>query len=81
MAYSEMNMFIPQNIQTQMELALIADVKKQIINPCSSTPIIKFKQDTPAGIYLLTEKKKEMDWHEVMNMCMLLYDFDPTIIE
>ena len=74
-------MFIPQNIQTQMELALIADVKKQIINPCSSTPIIKFKQDTPAGIYLLTEKKKEMDWHEVMNMCMLLYDFDPTIIE
>jgi len=74
-------MFIPQNIQTQMELALIADVKKQIINPCSSTPIIQFKQDTPAGIYLLTEKKTELDWHEVMNMSMLLYDFDQTKIE
>ena len=52
---------MPQNIQTQMELAFIADVKKQIISPCYSTPVIEFKQDTPAGIYLLTEKKKNID--------------------
>jgi DNA-directed RNA polymerase II subunit RPB1 len=74
-------MFLPQNIQTQMELAFIADVKKQIISPTSSSPIIQFKQDTPAGVYLLTEKKVDIDWHEVMNMGMYLYDFDSTKIE
>jgi DNA-directed RNA polymerase II subunit RPB1 len=77
----EMNMFIPQNIQTQMELAYIADVKKQIINPSNSNPIIEFKQDTPAGLYLLTETKKDLNWHEVMNMTMYLYDFDNFKIE
>ena len=76
-----MNMFLPQNIQTQMELAFIADVKKQIISPTSSTPIIQFKQDTPAGVYLLTEKKVDIDWHEAMNMAMYLYDFDATKIQ
>jgi len=70
-------MFLPQNIQTQMELAFIADVKKQIITPCSSSPIIQFKQDTPAGVYLLTQNKVEVDWHEAMNMAMYLFDFDP----
>mgnify|MGYP000382940994 CR=1 FL=1 len=74
----EMNLFLPQNIQTQMELSYIADVKKQIISPTSSTPIIQFKQDTPAGVYLLTEKKVDIDWHEAMNMAMYLNDFDQT---
>jgi DNA-directed RNA polymerase beta' subunit len=74
-------MFLPQNIQTQMELAFIADVKKQIISPTSSSPIIQFKQDTPAGVYLLTEKKVDIDWHEAMNMAMYLYDFDATKIQ
>jgi DNA-directed RNA polymerase beta' subunit len=76
-----MNLFLPQNIQTQMELSYIADVKKQIISPTSSNPIIKFKQDTPAGVYLLTEKKVDIDWHEAMNMSMYLNDFDPTKIQ
>lgn len=76
-----MNLFLPQNIQTQMELSYIADVKKQIISPTSSKPIIKFKQDTPAGIYLLTENKVEIDWHDAMNMVMYLHDFDATKVE
>jgi len=74
----EMNMFLPQTIQSQLELANIADVKKQIISPCYSAPIIQFKQDTPAGIFLLTEKKKIIDWHDAMNLTMYLYDFDQT---
>ena len=76
-----MNLFLPQNIQSQIELSYIADVKKQIISPTSSTPIIQFKQDTPAGVYLLTEKKVDIDWHEAMNMAMYLYDFDATKVQ
>jgi DNA-directed RNA polymerase II subunit RPB1 len=36
----EMNIFLPQSIQTQIELEEIADVKRQIISPATSTPII-----------------------------------------
>jgi DNA-directed RNA polymerase II subunit RPB1 len=77
----EMNLFLPQSIQTQLELSMIADVKKQIISPCFSTPIIKFKQDTLAGLFLMTENKKEMDWRDAMNYSMYLYDYEQTKIE
>jgi DNA-directed RNA polymerase II subunit RPB1 len=54
----EMNMFIPQSIQTQVELAEIADVKKQIISPRNADTIIKLKQDTVIGSYKMTEIKR-----------------------
>ena len=41
----EMNLFAPQSIQTQTELALIADVNKLIISPKDSQPIIAPVQD------------------------------------
>ena len=40
----EMNMFIPQNIQTSIELEKICNLKYQIISPESSEPIISFVQ-------------------------------------
>ena len=66
----EMNMFIPQTNQTQLELSNIADVKRQIINPKTSLPIMKFKQDTTLGSYKITYKKLIIDFHDVMNLLM-----------
>jgi DNA-directed RNA polymerase beta' subunit len=66
----EMNMFIPQSVQTQLELANIADVKRQIITPRYSRPIIKFKQDTVLGTYKMTEAFKKLDYHDAMNLIM-----------
>ena len=65
-----MNMFIPQSIQTQLEIANIADVKRQIITPRYSRPIIKFKQDTVLGTYKMTESAKKVDYHDAMNLAM-----------
>ncbi len=66
----EMNMFVPQSIQTQLELANIADVKRQIITPRYSKPLIKFKQDTVLGTYKMTEKTKKIDYRDAMNLAM-----------
>ena len=45
----EMNIFVPQSIQTQIELEDIADVKRQFITPRSSVPIIGVIQDGLLG--------------------------------
>jgi DNA-directed RNA polymerase beta' subunit len=72
----EMNMFVPQSIQTQLELANIADVKRQIISPRHSKPIIEFKQDTPLGSYLMTYKVRPVDFHDMMNLAMYCNNID-----
>lgn len=70
----EMNMFVPQCIETQVELAEIADVKKQIISPRYSDPIIKLKQDTVLGSYKMTETKQIINWRDAMNLIMYSYN-------
>ena len=72
----EMNMFIPQSIQAQLELANIADVKRQIISPRFSRPIIQFKQDTVLGTYTMTNKKKIMKYNDAMNLVMYCNNID-----
>ena len=65
---SEMNVFVPQSIQTMMELAEIADVKRQIISPRFSTPIIGIVQDGVLGSYNLTSPTMKIDWKDAMNI-------------
>ena len=72
----EMNMFIPQSVQAQLELANIADVKRQIITPRYSRPIIKFKQDTVLGTYKMTEKTKTIKYNDAMNLAMYCNNVD-----
>ena len=69
-------MFIPQSVQTQLELANIADVKRQIITPRYSKPIIKFKQDTVLGTYKMTETYNKVDFHDAMNLAMYCNEVD-----
>jgi DNA-directed RNA polymerase II subunit RPB1 len=64
----EMNIFLPQSIQTQIELEEIADVKRQIISPATSTPIIGIVQDGLLGAYNLTDPSMKIDWRDVMNI-------------
>lgn len=68
MRYSEMNIFVPQSIQTQIELEEIADVKKQIITPAKSVTIYGVKQDGLIGLYDLTDDKTRIDWRDAMNI-------------
>lgn len=49
---------------------MLANVDKNILSPAYSKPVMTFKQDTPAGIYVLTERKQSIDWHYAMNILM-----------
>ena len=64
----EMNIFIPQSVQTMIELEEIANVKRQIITPTSSVPIIGVVQDSLIGAYNLTNKLTKISWKDAMDM-------------
>ena len=66
----EMNLFVPQSIQTQIELELIANVKKQIIHAKDSNPIIGCKQDALMGAYHLTLPETKLTGKEAMSILM-----------
>jgi DNA-directed RNA polymerase II subunit RPB1 len=64
----EMNIFLPQSIQTQIELEEIVDVKRQIITPSRSTTIIGVSQDPLVGAYNMTSPNTKIDWRTAMNI-------------
>ena len=64
----EMNIFLSQSIQTQIELEEIADVKRQIITPATSRTIIGIVQDGLIGAYNLTSPAMRIDWKNAMNI-------------
>jgi DNA-directed RNA polymerase II subunit RPB1 len=74
----EMNMYIAQSPQEIIENLMLAHVDKHILTPRNSHPIISFKQDTPAGIYLMTESEQDINWHDAMNIAMHIEGFDMT---
>ena len=72
----EMNLHAPQTIQTQTELAMIGDIKKQIITPKDGNPIIKPVQDAILGTYKLTHDDVEIEWRDLMNLLIFTYNVD-----
>jgi DNA-directed RNA polymerase beta' subunit len=76
----EMNGFLPQSIETSMEVQYIADLHLNIITPKSSTPIIAQKQDQLLGAYNLTGDKFNYSWRTVMNFLSSTTELENAII-
>ena len=53
----EMNMHVPQSLQTENELLSLASVPTQIISPRESSPIISVVQDIVVGLYRISKDK------------------------
>jgi len=51
----EMNMHVPQSLQTAVELRELAAVPLQILSPRESSPIINIVQDIALGIFRITQ--------------------------
>lgn len=64
----EMNIFVPQSVQAQLELLEICNVKKQVITPRFSSPILGAIMDTVTGAYNLTSPDVKINWDVVMNI-------------
>lgn len=64
----EMNIFVPQSLQSRIELEEIADVKYQIITPSTSKTVLGIVQDGLLGAYNLTDDRVKIDWRSAMNI-------------
>lgn len=75
-----MNVFIPQSIQTRVEVEELAGVSKQIISPATSMPIISVAQDSMVGSYILTKTEfattGEQLFHYIMPIIQLKSNFN-----
>ena len=76
----EMNTFIPESVQTRVEIEELAGVPRQIITPATSTPIISVAQDSMVGSYLMTKSKfattGEQLFHYMMPIIQLKSNFN-----
>ncbi len=67
----EMNVFVPQTIQSVVELSMLANVTSLIISPRNTEPIIELRQDGVLGSYLFTEKEQELTFNRIMKTLMV----------
>ena len=77
----EMNMHIPQSLQTFTELEQICLVPNHIISPATSKPIIEIKQDTLLGAYLLTIKDLKIRKDQMYNYMMFSKKYNGILPE
>jgi len=77
----EMNMHVPQSIQTSVELRQLARVPSQIISPRSNAPIISLFQDTLLGIYRITNDGVYFNEQQMMEILMTIKSFDGNLPE
>lgn len=77
----EMNIFVPQTIQSVVELSMLANVTNLIISPRNTEPIIELRQDGVLGSYLFTESDQKLTWNRVMKTLMNTLNIDITNVE
>jgi DNA-directed RNA polymerase beta' subunit len=77
----EMNMHIPQSIQTQVELDKICAVRENIISPGNSKPSLEITQDTLVGAYLLTIKNIKLSKQMMNNYMMFMKNYNGQLPE
>lgn len=63
-----MNITIPRDVQTRVELMEIAAVKYQLISPLNSRMVMMGKQDQLSGNYNLTNGTVKIGWKQAMNI-------------
>ena len=64
----EMNVYVPQSLQTQQELIMLAAVPQQIISPRESAPIVSIVQDIALGVYRLTKSHVKLHEKQLFNI-------------
>ena len=74
-----MNMHMPQNVLSEIELRHLAATPYQIISPSSNAPIIGIYQDSMLGSYQFTREGIDFSPREAMNLLMGYGKIDPEI--
>eukprot|EP00118_Oscarella_pearsei_P007073 m.33460 g.33460 ORF g.33460 m.33460 type:complete len:1731 (+) comp31816_c0_seq4:877-6069(+) len=66
----EMNMHIPQSLETRAEVQELLMVPRQLITPQSNKPVMGIVQDTLTGVRKFSKRNVFMEKEEVMNLLM-----------
>ena len=77
----EMNMHLPQSIQSVCELMILASVQTQIVSPQASKPVIFPVQDTILGTNLLSRERRNFSYNEYLFLTKELYTFDDKYVQ
>ena len=77
----EMNMHVPQSIQTAVELEYIASVSQNIISPSLNEPIIAPAQDNLLGLFKITDDNVFFTHQEIMNLLVGIEKFKGILPE
>ena len=72
----EMNMHVPQSLQTAAELLHLTAVPNQIISPREHKPVISLVQDSLLGLNRITNDDVYLNRDEMMNILIYLDNFD-----
>ena len=72
----EMNMHMPQDIESESELKNLAAVKLQIISPANNKSIVGIFQDSLLGSYRFTRENINFTHNEAMNLLTLIKNID-----
>jgi DNA-directed RNA polymerase II subunit RPB1 len=75
----EMNMHLPQSLETKAEIVEIMHVPKQIVSPQSNRPVMGIVQDSLIGVKLFTHRDNYITIDALMNLIMWISDFDGNI--
>tara|TARA_Y100000389_G_scaffold123759_1_gene121099 strand:- start:655 stop:3420 length:2766 start_codon:yes stop_codon:yes gene_type:complete len=71
----EMNIHVPQSLESQFELQQLSSVKQNIISYQASKPSIAIVQDSLLGSYLMTKSKNKLTKDQFFNIAMKLEDY------
>ncbi|KYR01974.1 RNA polymerase II largest subunit [Tieghemostelium lacteum] len=75
----EMNLHVPQTLETRAEVIEIMMVPRQIVSPQSNRPVMGIVQDTLLGSRLFTKRDTFIEKDLVMNILMWLPSWDGKI--
>ncbi|KAL6551725.1 DNA-directed RNA polymerase II subunit rpb1 [Orobanche gracilis] len=75
----EMNMHVPQSLETRAELLELMMVPKCIVSPQSNRPVMGIVQDTLLGCCKITKRDTFIEKDVFMNILMWWEDFDGKV--
>ncbi|KAG9293781.1 hypothetical protein G9A89_019118 [Geosiphon pyriformis] len=75
----EMNMHVPQSVETRAEITEICMVPKQIVSPQSNKPVMGIVQDTLCAVRKFTKRDCFLSRDLVMNILMWVPEWDGRI--
>ncbi|KAM3182235.1 DNA-directed RNA polymerase II subunit RPB1 [Hymenolepis weldensis] len=68
----EMNLHLPQSVETKAEISQLARVPRLVITPQANKPVMSIVQDTLTAAYKMTQRDVFIDRADMMNLLMYL---------